>query len=164
MKTTSSHPQRHLSALQFLKPPHVLILEARYYNEINDGLLTGATEFLSGVGASFEKITVPGALEIPTALQFASLRQNGRGFDAYIALGCVLRGETFHFNIVATESARALIDVSLRHNLAIGNGILTCETRAQAEERADPARQNKGGEAANAALTMLHLKQICGLE
>lgn len=151
-----------VSAFQFLNPPHVLILEARFYDDINDMLIYGATETLEKAGATYEKITVPGALEIPVALQFAAQRRNGRAFDAFIALGCVIRGETTHYEIVSNESARGMIEVSLRHNLAVGNGILTVETLEQALDRADKTRQNKGGGAAFAALSMLALKQACG--
>lgn len=153
-----------ISALQFLKPPHVLIVEARFYEDVNDMLIEGATETLKSVGATYEKFTVPGSLEIPAALQFGALRQNGRAFDAFVVLGCVIRGATFHFEIVAGESSRGLQDVALKHNLAVGNGILTCENIDQALERADKNRMNKGGDAAQAALSMLHLKQVCGIE
>jgi 6,7-dimethyl-8-ribityllumazine synthase len=150
------------SAFEFLSPPHVLILEARFYEDINDMMIDGATDALTKVGATFEKITVPGALEIPTALQYAAQRKNGRVFDAYVVLGCVIRGETTHYEIVSNESARGIMDVSLKHNLAVGNGILTVENVEQALDRADKSRQNKGGGAAIAALSMLSLKQACG--
>ena len=153
-----------ISAYQFLNPPHVLILEARFYESINDMLIAGATEALTKVGATFEKLTVPGALEIPTAMQFAALRKNGRRFDAFVVLGCVIRGETSHYDIVANESARGIMHVSLNHNLAVGNGILTVENVEQAMERADKTRMNKGAGAAVAALSMLSLKQACGGE
>jgi 6,7-dimethyl-8-ribityllumazine synthase len=160
---SSGHTPAPISALQFLSPPHVLILEARFYSQINDLLLEGAKKALTQVHATYEVLTVPGALEIPVALQFAALRKNGKPFDAFVALGCVIRGETSHYDIVAGESSRGLVDVSLRHNLAVGNGILTVENEAQALERADPTRMDKGGGAAMAALSMLHLKQVCGL-
>ncbi|MBL8640481.1 MAG: 6,7-dimethyl-8-ribityllumazine synthase, partial [Alphaproteobacteria bacterium] len=95
------HTHNAVSALQFLNPPHVLILEARFYDDINDMLMDGVTDTLNNVGATFEKITVPGALEIPVALQYAARRQNGRCFDAYVVLGCVIRGETTHYEIVS---------------------------------------------------------------
>lgn len=156
------HTPNAVSAFQFLNPPHVLILEARFYEDINDMMINGATDALTKVGATFEKITVPGALEIPTALQYAAQRKNGRAFDAYVVLGCVIRGETTHYEIVSIESARGIMDVSLKHNLAVGNGILTVENVDQALDRADKSRQNKGGGAAIAALSMLALKQACG--
>jgi 6,7-dimethyl-8-ribityllumazine synthase len=160
----SGHTSAPISALQFLSPPHVLILEARFYNHINDLLLEGAKKALDRVQATYEVLTVPGALEIPVALQFAAMRRNGRPFDAFVALGCVIRGETSHYDIVAGESSRGLMDAALRLNLAIGNGVLTVENEAQAMERADPARMDKGGGAAMAALSMLHLKHVCGIE
>lgn len=152
-----------VSAFQFVNPPHVLILEARFYDHINDMLIAGAVDALEKAGATFEKITVPGALEIPVALQFASQRKNGRAFDAFIALGCVIRGETTHYEIVSNESARGIMEVSIENNLAVGNGILTVENEAQALERADKNRMDKGGGAAQAALSMLALKQACGV-
>lgn len=155
---------RHIpSALQFVKPPHILILEARFYEEVSDHLLAGVTEILEQANATWEKLTVPGSLEIPVALQFAAQRKEGRVFDAFVILGCVIRGETTHYEIVSNESARGLMEVSLKHNLAVGNGILTVENLEQAMDRADKNRQNKGGGAALAALSMLHLKQVCGL-
>lgn len=156
------HTHNAVSALQFLNPPHVLILEARFYDDINDMLMDGVTDTLNNVGATFEKITVPGALEIPVALQYAAQRQNGRRFDAYVVLGCVIRGETTHYEIVSNESARGIMEVSIKHDLAVGNGILTVETMGQALDRADKNHQNKGGAAALAALSMLSLKQACG--
>ncbi len=156
------HVHQSLSALQFLSPPHVMILEARYYDDINDMLLFGAIEALEKAGATYEKVTVPGALEIPVALQYGAQRQNGRRFDAFVALGCVIRGDTTHYDIVSNESARGIMEASLRHNLAVGNGILTVENMDQALDRADKTRQNKGGGAAYAALAMLALKHACG--
>lgn len=154
------HTPAAVNAFQFATPPHVLILEARYYEDINDMMIAGVTDALAQVGATFETIIVPGALEIPLALQLASQRKNGRSFDAYVVLGCVIRGETTHYEIVSNESARGVLDVSLKHDLAVGNGILTVENMEQALDRADKERQNKGGGAAIAALSMLSLKQI----
>ena len=156
------HKPQSVSALQFLKPPHVLILEARFYDDINDMLLAGVKDALDSAHATYEKVTVPGALEIPVALQYAATRRNGKLFNAYVILGCVIRGETTHYEIVSNESARGIMNVSIRHSLAVGNGILTVENRAQAIDRADKTRQNKGGGAAIAALNMLALKQACG--
>lgn len=158
----TGHSSHSVSALQFLSPPHILILEARFYETINDLMLSGVTEALEKAGATYEKLTVPGALEIPVALKFAAERKNGRTFDAFVVIGCVIRGETTHYEIVSNESARGIMDVSLQHNLAVGNGILTVENEAQAIDRADKSRQNKGGGAAIAALSMLALKQACG--
>lgn len=135
--------------------PHFLIVEARFYGAIADAQLEGATAALYGAGATWERLAVPGALEIPAAIAFADSRG---GFDGYVALGCVIRGETYHFEIVAGESARALMALTL-DGLAIGNGILTVENEAQAWARARPAEKNKGGEAAAAAVAMVSLRQ-----
>jgi 6,7-dimethyl-8-ribityllumazine synthase len=138
---------------------HVLIVEARFYAHINDMLLDGVRSAIDGAGHSHETITVPGALEIPAAMALAS--ETGR-FDAYVAVGVVIRGETYHFEVVSNESARALMALSL-DGMAIGNGILTVENEAQALVRADKALKNKGGEAAQAALAMLALKEQFGV-
>ena len=132
----------------------VLIVEARFYAHLNDLLLAGARAALEAAGHSHETVTVPGALELPAAIALAS--ESGR-FDAFVALGVVIRGETWHFEIVAGESARALMALTL-DGLAIGNGILTVENEAQAIVRADPAQADKGGDAARAALALLDLK------
>ena len=144
-----------------LEPPHlpgarVLIVEARYYAGINDMLLRGAVAALERAGAAVEHVVVPGALEIPTAVALA--HRSGR-FDAYVALGCVIRGETSHYDLVAGESCRGLTDLGVREGLPIGNGILTVENERQAEVRADPSGQDKGGGAALAALHLLALKR-----
>jgi 6,7-dimethyl-8-ribityllumazine synthase len=135
--------------------PHVLIVEARFYDQIADLLLAGATRALEAAGASFETVTVPGALEIPAAIRLAL---EAEGFDAFIALGCVIRGETSHYDIVAGESARGLMDLALRRGALIGNGILTTDSGAQAHIRADPEGKNKGGAAAEAALVLWRLQ------
>jgi len=132
----------------------VLIVEARFYEHLNDLLLAGARAAIEAAGHGHETITVPGALEVPGAIAFAA--ESGR-YDAYVAIGVVIRGETYHFEIVAGESARGLMALSM-DGLAIGNGILTTENEAQALVRADPAQKDKGGEAAKAALRMLELK------
>jgi 6,7-dimethyl-8-ribityllumazine synthase len=137
-----------------------LIVEARYYEEIGQMLLDGARAALEAAGAASEIVAAPGALEIPAAVAIAldAAEASGRPYDGAIALGCVIRGETFHFEIVAGESARALMDMSVQRKLALGNGILTVENLAQAEERADPGRGDKGGDAARAALIIAALK------
>lgn len=132
----------------------ILIVEARFYDHLNDMLLAGARAAIEAAGHAHETITVPGALEIPGAVALAS--ESGR-YDGYVAIGVVIRGETYHFEIVAGESARGLMALSI-DGLAIGNGILTTENEAQALVRADPAQKDKGGEAAKAALAMLELK------
>lgn len=134
----------------------VLIIEARYYDHINDMLLDGARQALESRALPFDVMTVPGALEIPAALNFAVA---GGRYAAYVILGCVIRGETTHYDVVQNESARGLYDLVLKHNLALGNAILTVENEAQALDRADKARKNKGREAANVALEMLRLKK-----
>ena len=136
----------------------ILIVEARFYAHLNDLLLAGARAVVEAAGHEHETITVPGALEVPGAIAFAS--ESG-AYDAYVALGVVIRGETWHFEIVAGESARALMALSL-DGLAIGNGILTVENEAQALARARPEEKDKGGEAARAALAMLALRERFG--
>ncbi|MCD2323608.1 6,7-dimethyl-8-ribityllumazine synthase [Sphingomonas sp. IC-56] len=133
----------------------VLIVEARFYAELNDLLLDGARTALQEAGHDYEVITVPGALEVPGAISLAA--DTGQ-YDAYVALGVVIRGETYHFEIVSNESARGIMALAL-DGMAIGNGILTVENDEQALVRADPAQKDKGGEAAKAALAMLALKQ-----
>ena len=131
-----------------------LIVEARFYDHLNEMLVRGARGALEAAGHAVEVITVPGALEIPGAIALAEASGN---YDGYVAIGVVIRGETYHFEIVAGESARALMALTL-DGLAIGNGILTVENEAQALVRADPAQKDKGGEAAKAAIRLLDLK------
>jgi len=133
-----------------------LIIEARFYVEIADNLAAGATRILEAAGMDVERVSVPGSLEIPAALQFAALSGE---YDAFVLLGCVIRGETRHFEIVCDESNRGVYAVALAHGLAVGNGILTVDTVDQAMERADPDRLDKGGDAARAAVAMLGLKK-----
>ena len=133
----------------------ILIVEARFYDHLNDMLLTGARRAIEEAGHSHETVTVPGALEIPGALALAA--ETGR-YDAYVAIGVVIRGETYHFEIVSNESARGIMAMTM-DGIAIGNGILTTENEAQAIYRADPDQADKGGGAAKAALAMLDLRQ-----
>ncbi|HVJ03553.1 MAG TPA: 6,7-dimethyl-8-ribityllumazine synthase [Sphingomonas sp.] len=133
----------------------VLIVEARFYAHLNDLLLAGARTALQEAGHDYEVITVPGALEVPGAISLAA--DTGQ-YDAYVALGVVIRGETYHFEIVSNESARGIMALAL-DGLPIGNGILTVEDEEQALVRADPKQKDKGGEAAKAALAMLALKE-----
>ena len=144
--------------------PHLLVVEARFYDDLSDALLKGATAVLDAAGASHDVVTVMGALEIPAAVAFAekAAKEGGTAYDGYVALGVVIRGETHHFDIVANESARALMDLSVKRELALGNGIMTTENGEQAWERCDPARLDKGGFAARAALTMIGLKRKLG--
>ena len=132
-----------------------LIVEARFYDDFNDMLVAGARKALKAAGHQVEVITVPGALEIPAAIALADQSQL---YDGYVAIGVVIRGETYHFEIVAGESARGIMALSM-DGLAIGNGILTVENEAQALVRADPAQKDKGGEAAKAALALLALRE-----
>ena len=143
----------------------ILIVEARFYDDLADALLAGATAALKAEGAEFDKITVPGALEIPGAIAMASASGHaaGRAYDGYVALGCVIRGETAHFDIVANESARGLMDLAVHQRLAVGNGILTVENEAQAWERASADKQDKGGGAAKAAIALTRLRRQMGL-
>jgi 6,7-dimethyl-8-ribityllumazine synthase len=144
--------------------PNILIVEARYYAHIADYLLDGATAALSAGGASFERVTVPGALEIPPAILFAAKMSEhaGKTYDGFVALGCVIRGETYHFEIVAGESARGLMDLGLQHGVCIGNGILTVENEEQALVRATPTGGDKGGDAARACLALINLRSRVG--
>ena len=140
---------------------HFLIVEAPFYADIAEAQLAGAKAALDASGASFENVSVPGALEIPVAIAMAAASQ--QQFDGYVALGCVIRGETSHYETVCAESARGLMDLALAENLAIGNGILTVENEAQAWERADAAQKDKGGDAARAALALATLRQRFGI-
>ena len=136
----------------------VLIVEARFYPQLNDMLLDGARTVIEAAGHEHETITVPGALELPAAIALAA--KSGR-FCAFVALGVVIRGETYHFEVVAEESARALMDLTL-DGFAIGNGVLTVENEEQAIARADPKKLDKGGHAARAALSLLELRETYG--
>ena len=137
---------------------HILIVEARFYDHLNDLLIAGARGAIEGGGHSHDIVTVPGALEIPAAIALAS--ESG-AYDGFVALGVVIRGETYHFEIVAGESARGIMALTL-DGLAVGNGILTVENEAQALTRARPNEKNKGGEAAEAALALIALRQRFG--
>ncbi len=143
---------------------HILIVEARFYDDMADALLDGAKTALEEAGATYDIVTVPGALEIPAAIAMAlDGGDNGNVvYDGYVALGMVIRGETYHFDIVANESSRALMDLAVSESLAIGNGILTVENDEQAWARARRSDKDKGGFAARAALTMIALKEKLG--
>jgi len=135
-----------------------LIVEARFYAHLNDMLVAGARGALEAAGHQVEVLTVPGALEVPAAIALAA--DSGR-YDGFVAIGVVIRGETYHFEIVSNESARGIMALTL-DGLAIGNGILTVEDETQALVRADPAQKDKGGEAAKAALALLDIRQTFG--
>jgi 6,7-dimethyl-8-ribityllumazine synthase len=146
--------------------PHILIIEARFYEDMADELLRGAEAALTEAGATFDKVSVPGVLEIPAALVFALQAEendDGEAYDGFIALGCVIRGETTHYDIVSNESARALMDLSTEVGLALGNGIQTVENDEQAWARVRVSEKNKGGAAARAALSMIALKRKFGV-
>lgn len=148
--------------------PHLLIVEARFYDDLADTLLEGATDALKEAGASWDVITVPGALEIPAVISMAldGMDEGGTEYDGFVALGTVIRGDTYHFDIVANESSRAIMELSISESLAIGNGILTVENQEQAWTRArrhdGPGEKDKGGFAARAALTMIAVKKKLG--
>ena len=138
-----------------------LIVEAHFYDDIQDALLEGARAELKAASVWHDVITVPGALEIPAAIAIAvdAAAASGKPYDAVIALGCVIRGDTIHFEIVSMESSRALMDLAVQRKLPLGNGILTVNTEEQAWARARPSELNKGGDAARAALAMLRIKR-----
>ncbi|QKC97342.1 6,7-dimethyl-8-ribityllumazine synthase [Mesorhizobium sp. NZP2298] len=151
----------------FIRPKtkaHLLIVEARFHDDLADALLEGATSALDEAGATYDVITVPGSLEIPAVITFAldGAAEGGTNYDGFVALGTVIRGDTYHFDIVANESSRALMDLSVQDSVCIGNGILTTENDAQAWTRAKRSEGDKGGFAARAALTMIALKERMG--
>jgi len=143
------------------KGARILVVEARFYEEIADALLAGAMQALEEVKASVDCISVPGSLEIPTAIAIAvdAAQRRRRPYDGAVALGCVIRGETIHFEIVSHQSARGLMELSLARGLPVGNGIITVENEAQAFARARVEEQDKGGDAARAALALVGLKR-----
>lgn len=143
---------------------NLLVVEARFYDPIADLLLDGATAALTEADVDFDVVTVPGALEIPAAIGFAlgAADESGTEYDGFVALGCVIRGETYHFELVSNESGRALTDLTVHESIALGNGILTVENEEQARDRADPKRKDKGGAAARTALAMIALRERMG--
>src|SRR5215469_10979836 len=141
---------------------HALVVEARFYDDIQDALLEGAIAELKAAGVSHDVITVPGALEIPAAIAIAidaTEKRVAKRYDCAIALGCVIRGETIHFEIVSMESSRGLMDLAVSRKFPLGNGIITVNTEEQAWARARVSELNKGGDAARAALAMLRIKR-----
>jgi 6,7-dimethyl-8-ribityllumazine synthase len=138
-------------------PPHILLVEAPYYAHISAELRRGAERALAAAGASHESISVPGTFEIPAAI--GAVARVSKRFDGFIALGCVIRGETTHYDHICAESARGLQDLAVREGLAIGYGILTVENEAQALVRASPDGRDKGGEAVRACLAIVELKR-----
>jgi 6,7-dimethyl-8-ribityllumazine synthase len=156
-----AEPRRSANTEGDVENARILIVEARFYDDIADALLAGATCALNAVGAKYDRLTVPGALEIPAAIAIAVDAANDKTqpYDGVVALGCVIRGDTLHFEIVSQESARALMDLAVARALPLGNGILTVDTEAQAWARARLEEGDKGGDAARAALAMVRLKR-----
>jgi len=145
--------------------PHVMVVEARFYEDVADALREGAVGALEAAGATYESFAVPGALEAPAAIAMAldaERAQGRRRFDGYVALGCVIRGETTHYDYVCGESARGLQSLAIEHALPVANGILTCENRDQAMDRARKDRRDKGGVAVRTCLEMIALKASLG--
>jgi 6,7-dimethyl-8-ribityllumazine synthase len=144
-----------------LEGARMLIVEARFYEDIADALLKGATRALEAAGAAVERVSVPGSLEVAPAIAILldAAERAGKPYEGVVALGCVIRGETLHFEIVSQESARALLDLSVARRVPVGNGILTVDSDAQAWARARPEEADKGGDAARAALALVRLKR-----
>jgi 6,7-dimethyl-8-ribityllumazine synthase len=154
-------PRRAKEKEGALEGVRLLVVEARFYDDIADMLLKGAQRALKKAGATFDRVTVPGSLEIPQAIAIAleAAERRGRPYDGVVALGCVIRGETSHYDIVAGESARGLMDLAIAQRMPVGNGILTVDTQDQAVVRARPDKWDKGGGAAEAALALVRLKR-----
>lgn len=142
--------------------PHILIIESRYYEEFASDLMDGATSVLNAEGATYDTIEVPGVLEIPAALSMAISGESAADYDGFVLLGCVIRGETTHYEIVANESARVIMLMVAEEALALGNAILTVENADQARTRARKSEKDKGGDAARAALAMVKIKDRFG--
>ena len=143
--------------------PNILIVEDRFYDDIADALVDGASVELDNAGASYERLEVPGAFEIPAAIGFAAHGAKATAYDGFIGLGCVIRGQTTHYDYVCMESARGLQELAVREGLAIGYGILTCENPQQALSRAHRDEYDRGGPAARACLAMIGIKHGFGL-
>ena len=154
-------PKRKTSKPAKVAGMRILVVEARFYDAISDALLAGASKALEEARATWDSIVVPGALEIAPALEIAldAAERQKKPYDGAVALGCVIQGETFHFDIVAMQSARALIDLSVARKFPIGNGILTVDTEAQAWARARITDGDKGGDAVRAALALVEIKR-----
>jgi 6,7-dimethyl-8-ribityllumazine synthase len=154
-----AEPRREIKPISGVAGARILVVEARYYDHIGEMLLFGARRAASLAGVEIDLLAMPGALEIPAAIAIAcdKAAAAGRPYDGAVALGCVIRGETYHFEIVAGESSRALMDLSVSRKLPLGNGILTVESEEQAIVRADPGQGDKGGDAVRAALTLVAL-------
>ena len=160
-----AEPQRRTDAEPHVAAhDHFLIVEGRFYDGVGDHLLAGATAALDAAGATYDVVTMPGALEVPAAIAIAADRggSEGRAYAGAVALGCIMRGETYHFEVVSNESARGLMALALERRFPVGNGILTVEDEDQAMVRADRSRGDKGGEAARAMLALWRLKRGAG--
>jgi 6,7-dimethyl-8-ribityllumazine synthase len=144
--------------------PHLLIIDARFWEDIADELVAGAVEALEASGATCDRVSVPGVLEIPAALAMAldAVEDGNVDYDGYIVIGCVMRGDTYHFDIVANESNRVIMELVVAESLALGNAILTVDTLDQAWARANRSEKNSGAAAANAALTMIRVRAALG--
>jgi 6,7-dimethyl-8-ribityllumazine synthase len=144
-----------------LKGARILLVESRFYDDIADELLKGATRVLDAAGVVYDKVTVPGSLEVPPAITIAldAAEKAGKPYEGAVALGCVIRGDTIHFEIVSFESSRGLMEISRTRGVPIGNGILTVDNDAQAKMRASVEEADKGGDAARAALALVRLKR-----
>ena len=156
-----AEPRRAQGEVGEIAGARILVAEARFYDDIADALLAGATRVLEAAQVSFDRITVPGSLEIPAAIAMAldAAERRGQPYDGVVALGCVIRGDTIHLEIVSIESSRALIDLAVARAMPLGNGIVTVNTDAQAWARARPEEGDKGGDAARAALALVGLKR-----
>jgi 6,7-dimethyl-8-ribityllumazine synthase len=154
-------PRRGKGETSDIKGARILLVEARYYDDIADLLLAGAMKELQSAGAAVEQISVPGSLEVPIAIALALevAAKKRRPYDGVVALGCVIRGDTIHFEIVSNESARGLMDLAITRYVPIGNGIITVDTEVQALARARMEEQDKGGDAARAALALVRLER-----
>lgn len=158
------YDKRTRISFQFEQKPHILVVQSSYYDDVAALMLQGALSVLNGAGTTHEIVDVPGTFEIAAAIVYAvkglDFDPTRRRFDGYVALGCVVKGQTVHHEVIAHESTRALQEVALRYTLAVGNGILTCDTREQAVIRAQPNGFDRGGAAAEACLRMIELKQL----
>ena len=143
--------------------PTILMVEARFYEDVADNLVRGAAPVLETAGFAIERLPVTGVFEIPGTIRLA-MEKTRPAYAGYLALGCVIRGETDHYDHICREASRALMDLTVENGRAIGFGVLTCETKQQAEVRADPAGKNKGAEAARACLRMIELRRHFGVD
>ncbi len=161
MARKASAPRRTNKTAKKTDKLRMLIVEARFYDHIADALLAGATRVLDEAGAQYDKLTVPGALELPAAIAMAldAAQRKRAPYDGVVALGCVMLGETYHFELVSNESTRGLMNIALGRQMPLGNGIITVDTEAQALARSSADGRNKGASAARAALAMVALKR-----